>query len=115
MDEKKLTRDQERALTAAVKRHEPLAISAMTLLEIAILVSRHKLKLPLIEFLADLASNPVIRILPLTPEVALEVSFLDILVDPADKTIVATARIHRLTLLTSDERILESALVKTLG
>jgi PIN domain nuclease of toxin-antitoxin system len=35
----------------------------------------------------------------------------DSLRDPADRVIVATARVHRLTLLTADQRIIESDLV----
>jgi PIN domain nuclease of toxin-antitoxin system len=31
--------------------------------------------------------------------------------DPADRAIVATARVHRLLLVTSDQRIIESKLV----
>jgi len=31
--------------------------------------------------------------------------------DPADRAIVATARVHRLRLVTSDQRIIESKLV----
>ena len=34
-----------------------------------------------------------------------------VLRDPADRAIVATARIHRLRLVTSDQRIVESKLV----
>ncbi len=113
IETKKLTREQARLLNAAVQRHEPLAISAITLLEIALLVSGQKLKLPLAEFLDAIVSNPIFRVLPLTAEVAAEAGFLAALVDPADRTIVATARLHRLTLLTSDERIIESGLVKT--
>jgi PIN domain nuclease of toxin-antitoxin system len=113
IETKKLTREQARLLNAAVQRNEPLAISAITLLEIALLVSGHKLKLQLAEFLDAIVSNPIFRILPLTAEVAAEAGFLAALVDPADRTIVATARLHRLTLLTSDERIIESGLVKT--
>ena len=63
------------------------------------------------EFFRDLNSNPVFRILPLTYEVALDVALLSVLRDPADRTIAATARIHRLRLVTSDQRIIESKLV----
>jgi len=113
IDTKKLTREQARLLDAAVRRNEPLAMSAITLLEIALLVSGHKLKVQLAEFLESIVSNPIFRVLPLTAEVAAEAAFLAALVDPADRTIVATARVHHLTLLTSDERIIGSGLVKT--
>jgi PIN domain nuclease of toxin-antitoxin system len=44
--------------------------------------------------------------------VAAEVSAIGgTLRDPADRAIVATARVHRLKLLTSDERIIDSGLI----
>ena len=91
-----------------------MAISAITLLEIAVLASGEKrvLQAPLDELLRDLNSSPVFRILPLTCEVALDVASLGVLRDPADRAIAATARVHRLRLLTSDQRIIESKLVQ---
>jgi PIN domain nuclease of toxin-antitoxin system len=50
-------------------------------------------------------------VLPLTYEVALEVASLAALRDPADRAIAATARVHRLRLVTSDLRIVASGLV----
>jgi PIN domain nuclease of toxin-antitoxin system len=115
IETKKLSCEQDRLLTAAIKRNEPVAISAITLLEIALLVSGRKLKVELPEFLESVVGNPIFRILPLTAEVAVEMAYLAALVDPSDRTIVATARLHRLTLLTADERIIDSALVKTVS
>jgi PIN domain nuclease of toxin-antitoxin system len=91
-----------------------VTLSAVSLLEIAVLASggRPALKMRLDEFFQDLNSNPTFRILPLTYEVALEVASLSVLRDPADRAIVATARVHRLRLVTSDQRIIESKLVQ---
>ena len=113
VDAKRLSRVQLRTLEAAVKRGEPVALSAVTLLEIAVLASGEKppFEVSLSEFFQDLNSNPVFRVLPLTYEIALEVASLDVLRDPADRTITATARVHRLRLVTSDQRITESKLV----
>jgi PIN domain nuclease of toxin-antitoxin system len=110
---RKLSRPQLRALQSAVRRGEPVALSAMSLLEIVVLASGEKpaLKVSLDEFFRDLNSNPTFRILPLTYEVALDVASLSVLRDPADRAIVATARVHRLRLVTSDQRIIESKLV----
>ncbi len=113
IEAKKLTREQARLLDVAVRRNEPLGISAITLLEIALLVSGNKLRVQVPEFLDSIVSNPIFRVLPLTAEVAAEAGFLDALVYPADRVIAATARLHRLTLLTSDDRIIKSGLVKT--
>ena len=117
IDSKKLSRQQVRALDTAVRRTEPLAISAISLLEIAILVSESKLRLkaPLDEFFEELQANPIFRLLPLTFEIASEVAALGSgLRDPTDHVIVATARIHTLRLLTSDEHIVESKLAPVL-
>lgn len=101
-------------LETAVRRGEPVALSAISLLEIAVLTSGEKppLKVSLEELFQDLSSNPAFRVLPLTYEVALEVASLAALRDPADRTIVATARVHRLRLVTSDQRIIDSKLVQ---
>jgi len=107
-----LSREQLRVLERAARRAEPVAVSSMSLLEIAVLRSDGKLNLPLSDFFDDLQANPLFRLLPLTYEIALEVASLgSSLRDPADRAIVATARVHRLRLLTSDPRIVESKLV----
>jgi PIN domain nuclease of toxin-antitoxin system len=115
VDDKKLSRIQLRALEAAVRRGEPIALSAVSLLEIAILASGEKppFKVALSEFFQDLSSNPVFRVFPLTFEVAMEAALLGVLRDPADRAITATARVHRLRLVTSDQRIIGSKLVET--
>jgi PIN domain nuclease of toxin-antitoxin system len=109
---KKLSREQSRVLESAIRQAEPLTLSAISLLEIAVLGSGGKLglKVALEELFEDLQS-PVFQILPLTYEVAAEVVSLGVLRDPADRAIVATARVHRLRLVTSDQRITESKLV----
>jgi PIN domain nuclease of toxin-antitoxin system len=110
---RKLSRLQLRALQSAVRRGEPVALSAISLLEVAVLASGEKpaLKVSLDELFRDLNSNPTFRILPLTYEVALDAASLSVLRDPADRAIAATARVHRLRLVTSDQRIIESRLV----
>jgi PIN domain nuclease of toxin-antitoxin system len=112
-DIRKLSRPQLRELESAARRGEPVALSAVSLLEIAVLASgeRPSLKVSLDEFFQNLNSNPAFRILPLTYEVALDVAALSVLRDPADRAIAATARVHRLRLVTSDRRIIESKLV----
>ncbi len=51
------------------------------------------------------------RVLPLSHDIAAEAAALGSLRDPADRTIVATARVHRLRLVTSDQRIIDSNLL----
>ena len=99
----------------AVRRREPVAISAITLLEIAVLFGEGKSQseLRLDELLNEFDSNPALQILPLTVEVAAEIAALGrSLRDPADRTIVSTARVWRLGLVTSDRRIIDSGLVR---
>jgi PIN domain nuclease of toxin-antitoxin system len=113
LEARKLSRSQLRALESAVRRGEPVALSAISLLEIAVLASgeKPKLKLSLDEFFQGLNSSATFRVFPLTYEVALDAALLSVLRDPSDRAIVATARIHRLRLVTSDQRIVESKLV----
>jgi len=112
-DIKRLSREQAKALEGAVQRAEPIALSATTLVEIAVLMSERKLtlKMSLDEFFGIIQSSPVFRILPITYEIASDVFSLVALKDPADRAIAATARVHRLQLVTSDQRIIESRLV----
>ncbi|MBZ5594985.1 MAG: type II toxin-antitoxin system VapC family toxin [Acidobacteriia bacterium] len=110
-DPKKLSREQNRVLESAVRRAEPIALSVLSLLEIAVLGSTGKLGLKVaLEDLFEDLQGPVFQILPLTCEVAAEVVLLSSLRDPADRAIVATARVERLRLVTSDHRIIESKL-----
>ena len=116
-DSKKLSKQQVRALDEAERRTEPVTLSAVTLLEIAVLASqgRVRLKTSLGEFFEDLQSNPIFRVLPLSYEIAQEVASMgSALKDPADRAIVATARVHRVRLVTSDQRIIDSKLVSVI-
>lgn len=70
-----------------------------------------KLRMSLNDFFDELQTDASFRVLPITYEVASEAALLAALRDPADRAIVATARVHRLTLVTSDQRIIESKLV----
>ena len=57
-----------------------------------------------------------VTLLPITPEIAIETNQLgeNFHKDPADRLITATARIHALTLVTSDERLIKFPGVNTL-
>ncbi|MBZ5624634.1 MAG: type II toxin-antitoxin system VapC family toxin [Acidobacteriia bacterium] len=112
-DLKKLSREQRRVLDDVVRHGMHAGVSAMSLVEIAFLgEGRPRLLVGVNDLLHQLDTNPTFRIIPITPEIAQQASALSgSLRDPADCMIVATARIHRLTLLTSDQRIVESGLV----
>ncbi len=110
---RKLSREQTRVLDQATSRREPVAISAATLVEIAILLNdgRHRIKAKTEDLLSELEADPLFLIFPITIPIAVAAGALSLLRDPADRTIVATARVHRLRLLTSDQRIIASNLV----
>jgi PIN domain nuclease of toxin-antitoxin system len=114
---KRLSRDQARILNEIAHRSETVSISSITLVEMAMLFTDGalKTKLSMDELFDELEANPIFQILPISIEIAKEVSYLrSILRDPADRVIVATARVHGLRLLTSDQRIIESKIVSTI-
>jgi PIN domain nuclease of toxin-antitoxin system len=107
----KLSRDQRRTVEGAVARYETIAISAVSLLEIAGLEKSRRLHVDVREVFSVLQSSPLFQIVPITFEIAIEIPRLRALRDPADCAIVATALVHRLQLITSDQRIIDSKLV----
>jgi PIN domain nuclease of toxin-antitoxin system len=112
-DSKKLSKPQLRAMETAIGRGERMAFSAISVLEIAMLAQAGRLALTgsLNEFFTDLNSDPIFSLLPLSYEIAIEAAALEMLKDPADRVIAATALTHRLRLVTSDQRIIDSKLV----
>lgn len=113
----RLSPEQQEAIRAAGP-DDPLWISDITLWEIANLSSlgRIRLHLPLRDWLERAAAPPLVRLQPITPAVAAEVAALPSSFhrDPADRIIVASARVLGATLLTNDGRIRETGLVPTL-
>ena len=97
---------------------EPLWISEISLWEIATLHSlgRIELRLPLRDWLEKATAPPLVRRFGISPAVAAEVAALpdSFHRDPADRIIVATARVLGATLLTQDQRIRTTQLVSTI-
>jgi PIN domain nuclease of toxin-antitoxin system len=118
VEPKRLSKGQFRALEQSIEMQEPVGVSAMTLLEITLLsmVPRLRAKPGTEELLLrELQSNQIFQILPLTFEIVREVSKIGkTLRDPADRVITATALVHGLRLLTSDQQIINSGLVPTI-
>ena len=112
---RQLTQNQASAIETASRRGEPIGISAISLLEIAILTDLGRIRIqgPFGEFLQSLEVEPY-RVYPLTADIAVEAGGFRILKDPADRAIAATARVHGLRLVTSDQRIIDSNLVSTI-
>jgi len=111
IEPQKLSRDQRRTLEAAAARREIVALSAVSLLEIAALEERGRIRVDVREIFRVLQSELTFQILPITFEIAEESATLTALRDPADRAIVATALVHGLRLFTSDQRIIDSKLV----
>jgi PIN domain nuclease of toxin-antitoxin system len=101
-------------LEGAVRKREPVALSAVSLLEIALLADKEARRgeSGAIRILRELNESPLFHIEPLTIDVAEEMAALgDELRDQYDRAIVCTARVRGLRLLTSDQRIIDSGLV----
>jgi PIN domain nuclease of toxin-antitoxin system len=111
---KKLATDQLRVMREAERQGETVALSAYSLVEIAMLAQGSRKIAGINEIFGELETNPRFRVLPITIPIAMDAGALNVLRDPGDRTIVATARIHGLRLLTCDERIIDSHLVSVI-
>src|SRR3712207_3747168 len=96
-----------------------LGVSIISCWEIALLEARGRLSLPvaLETWLTTALAYPGVRLLPLTPRIALEATHLpgDFHRDPADQIIVATARVYDCPLITVDQRIVDYPHVRTIA
>jgi PIN domain nuclease of toxin-antitoxin system len=90
------------------QRAAVFGLSAISLWEVGKKVQIGKLKLPkaLAGWFED-AVAPNVNVLPLTSEIVTDAMQLPEFPvrDPADELIVATARVHRLTLMTTDTKL----------
>jgi PIN domain nuclease of toxin-antitoxin system len=114
--DRRLAREQKRALQRCDSRSEAVGIAAITAWEIAMLDITGRLASAPRELFQAIRELNWINWLPLSPEVALELTRLPARFhrDPADQLIAATARVHDLVLLTADERIRDSGAVRVL-
>ena len=90
-----------------------LRIAAISVWEAALLASRGRIALgrPLSQWINSAVSAPGISVQPLLPQIAVEACCLPETLhrDPADRMIVATARVTNARLMTRDRRLLEYA------
>ena len=95
-----------------------LGVASISLIEVCMLVVKERVQLtvPLREWLLGATCGANIEILPITPGVAIDAFNLPGLFhkDPADRQIVATARVWGADLVTKDQRILEYPYVDTI-
>jgi PIN domain nuclease of toxin-antitoxin system len=95
-----------------------MGVASISLWEVARKESLGNLELamPANEWLREIAANEALSVLSLSDRIAWESCHLpgEFHRDPADRIIVATARIMKVTLVTSDRRILQYPHIKTL-
>lgn len=102
-----------------INQQSRLSLADITLLEVARKAETGGLILdaPLERWFEIALPARRIRVLPITPQIAVESARLPqpFHKDPADRLIVATARVHDLTIITSDDKILDYPHVATLA
>jgi PIN domain nuclease of toxin-antitoxin system len=116
--EQHLSRAERRVLGKA-SAENPVLVSDISLWEVATLFERGRIRLglPLRQWLDQATAPPLVQTVPISPAVAAEIATLpsDFHWDPADRIIVASARVMGATLLTHDERIVQARVVPTLS
>ena len=103
----------KRTVLSAVEgaaRRGRIRVSAISVWEVAMLEAKGRIRLAkdCLAWVQEALAAPGTSLVPLTPEIAVESSRLpgDFHGDPADRILIATARLLDATLLTRDERIL---------
>ena len=115
-DQAKLSRTARTAIDRARKSSDGLAISAITLLELAALVSKNRIRLgiSLESFLQEVETR--FAVLPISSRACARTTTLPATYpkDPADRIMGATALVEGLALLTADRQIRRSKAVQTI-
>ncbi len=113
-DPRRLSRDATSVIRRA-RRGGGLAVAAITLWELAQLVARGRVQVFGSVETSVSALIQDMTVIPITPEIAaLATQFPDDYPhDPVDRLIGATARAEGMTLVTRDERIRRSPLIRT--
>lgn len=114
---KRLSPAQRRVIARATAE-EPLRVSDISLWEVALLSSRGRIKLglPLRDWLEGSVAPEWVQRVGISPAVAADATLLPAGVpeDPADRIILATARVLGATLLTRDQAMIDAAVVPVL-
>ena len=105
------------SLLESAAEHHLLYVSVFSIWEMAMLERDGRLDLHggVSDWTEQALSKPGLQLLPFSPRIAVETVYLPppMHKDPADRIIVATARVERMTLVTSDKAVL--AFAKTTG
>lgn len=110
--------DRYRQVIEQASAETPLWLADISLWEIATLHSlgRIELSMPLLEWLEAATAPPLIRRIGIDPRIAAAVAELPDSMprDPADRLIVASAKVLKATLLTLDQKIRAAGVVAVL-
>lgn len=106
-----ISKETQQLIHHVATEEEGLLLPAICIWEIAMLEVKKRIRFnqPIKEWVLQALSLPGLQLAPLTPEIALESCNLpgEFHGDPADRMIVATARLAGATLLTKDQRLLD--------
>lgn len=112
-----LSKRAKKAVNAAVK-DKSILISSNSAWELALLVTKNRIKLTLdvTDWIAKSESLPFIQFVPLTNSIAVKSVNLPLPLhpDPADRIIIATALSVGAPLVTKDKKLLDYAPTKTI-
>jgi PIN domain nuclease of toxin-antitoxin system len=105
LDAKRLSTGARKAMAG---EHGPVAASNISLWEIAMLIAKRRLRVEAdaAQFIEDLVHGRELRILPITPRIAVLAQSDDFgHGDPADRIIAATAIAHGAALVSADKHL----------
>jgi PIN domain nuclease of toxin-antitoxin system len=112
-----LSKRAKKAVNAAVK-DKSILISSISAWELALLVTKNRIKLTLdvTDWIAKSESLPFIQFVPLTNSIAVKSVNLPLPLhpDPADRIIIATALSAGAPLVTKDKKLLDDSSIKTI-
>ena len=115
-DSERISRKAKAAIDAARNQAQGLAIASITLMELAALASKKRIRLniSLESFLAEVESR--FMVLPMTGAICARAVMLpdSYPADPADRMIAATALVEGIDLVTADGEIRRSRIVKAI-
>ena len=116
-DPERLSRTADREIRKA-QRDRSCAIASISLWELALLFQKNRLRGAgsIGNSIRNILDDTGVKVLEITPEIAdLSMAFPDSYPkDPGDRLIGATARALGLTLITQDDRILSSPLIRSI-
>lgn len=107
-----------KSIVSGIKENQKLYLSAISIWEFSMLIAKERLSISCDgrEWLEEALDDPFLEVVPLSTKVCWESTHLpgDFHSDPADRLIVASARICKAALLSKDAHIRKYSHVKTI-